>query len=97
MLKNIFLIYFKSFQLTKQSNFKIVSNLTSNTKKSGGELDDEFKYQNDESSGIRNLEKLGMAKSYWSWPQYNRVIYPPNEDGKPMINPVGVIKINYWN
>jgi hypothetical protein len=84
MLKNII----KSYKLIKQSNFQIVRNLTS---KNNADLDDEFKYQNDESTGIRNLEKLGIAKPYWSWPQYNRVIYPPTEDGKPMINPVGKI------
>jgi hypothetical protein len=84
MLKNII----KSYKLIKQSNFQIARNLTS---KNNADLDDEFKYQNDESTGIRNLEKLGIAKPYWSWPQYNRVIYPPTEDGKPMINPVGKI------
>ena len=84
MLKNII----KSYKLIKQSNFQIIRNLTS---KNNADLDDEFKYQNDESTGIRNLEKLGIAKPYWSWPQYNRVIYPPTEDGKPMINPVGKI------
>jgi hypothetical protein len=84
MLKNII----KSYKLIKQSNFQIIRNLTS---KNNADLEDEFKYQNDESTGIRNLEKLGIAKPYWSWPQYNRVIYPPTEDGKPMINPVGKI------
>ena len=84
MLKNII----KSYKLIKQSNFQIIRNLTS---KNNADLEDEIKYQNDESTGIRNLEKLGIAKPYWSWPQYNRVIYPPTEDGKPMINPVGKI------
>ena len=55
------------------------------------DADAEFEYQNDKSSGIKNLERIGLAKKAWSWPQYNRVIYPPTEDGKPMINPVRIL------
>jgi hypothetical protein len=50
--------------------------------------EDQFQYQQDASSGIRNLENLNLAKAHWSWPQYNRVIYPPSQDGKPLKNPV---------
>ncbi len=45
-------------------------------------------FQSDKSSGIKNLEKLGIAKPHWSWPKYNRTIFPPSEDGVPLINPV---------
>ena len=51
---------------------------------------DDSEYQQDLSSGIKNLESLGLAKPYWSWPQYNRIIYPPTEDGKPLKNPVSL-------
>ncbi len=53
---------------------------------------DDSEYQQDLSSGIKNLENLGLAKPYWSWPQYNRIIYPPTEDGKPLKNPVSISK-----
>ncbi len=49
---------------------------------------DEMEFQKDVSSGIRNLEKLGIIKPYMSWPQYNRIVYPPSNDGIPMKNPV---------
>lgn len=50
--------------------------------------DDGIEYEEDLSSGIKNLEKLGLAKSNWSWPKYNRTVFPPTEDGVPLINPV---------
>lgn len=85
-----------NLKLVKQINTTSTRYVTSsinnkpNVKKTT-KLDDEFEYQNDDSSGIRNLEKLGVAKSYWSWPQYNRTIYPPTDDGKPAITPVCTI------
>lgn len=52
---------------------------------------DEFDYQRQESAKVKNLERMGMIKSHISWPQYNRVIYPPSEDGVPLKNPVGTL------
>ena len=52
------------------------------------EADENLAYHQDLNTGIESLERLGVAKSYWSWPQYNRVIYPPTEDGKPSKTPV---------
>ena len=45
-------------------------------------------FQTDLSSGLKNLERVGLAKYSWSWPQYNRIVYPPTEDGKPIKTPV---------
>lgn len=93
MIKNII----NNFKLVNSISIVSTRNLASNTssktdgKKTSKEVDDEFKYQNDDSSGIKNLEKLGLAKPSWSWPQYNRVIYPPTEDGKPSVTPVCLI------
>ncbi len=50
--------------------------------------DENEPYQTDRSNGIKNLEKLGIAKPHWSWPKYNRTIFPPTEDGVPLMNPV---------
>lgn len=50
--------------------------------------EDDFDLQRKESAKIKNLERLGSIKSHISWPQYNRIIYPPTEDGKPIRNPV---------
>lgn len=50
--------------------------------------EDDFDVQRRESAKIKNLERLGSIKSHISWPQYNRIIYPPTEDGKPIRNPV---------
>jgi hypothetical protein len=55
-----------------------------------------LEFQKDVSSGIRNLEKLGLLKPHMSWPQYNRIIYPPTEDGKPMKNPVILTQYAYF-
>lgn len=54
--------------------------------------DDGIEYEQDLSSGIKNLERLGLAKSNWSWPKYNRTVFPPSEDGVPLINPVRIIQ-----
>ena len=48
---------------------------------------DENEFNKEKSFGTKNLEQLGMIKSSMSWPQYNRIIYPPMPDGKPMRNP----------
>jgi hypothetical protein len=53
--------------------------------------DENEPYQTDRSNGIKNLEKLGIAKPHWSWPKYNRTIFPPTEDGVPLMNPVRFI------
>ena len=45
-------------------------------------------FQEDLSSGLKNLERVGLAKQKWSWPQYNRIVYPPTENGQPIRNPV---------
>lgn len=52
------------------------------------ELDDDFNLQKTSAGKVRFLEKLGIVKPHISWPQYNRIIYPPSEDGKPVKNPV---------
>ena len=86
MIKNLVNISKNTRQLnTAVYNRTLVSSSKTTPKH---DADAEFEYQNDKSSGIKNLERLGLAKKNWSWPQYNRVIYPPTEDGKPMINPV---------
>ena len=71
MLKNII----KSYKLIKQSNFQIIRNLTS---KNNADLEDEFKYQNDESTGIRNLEKLGIAKFFQNLSSGNFCLFRKN-------------------
>lgn len=54
--------------------------------------EDDFDIQRKQSTVLKNLERLGSIKSHISWPQYNRIIYPPNEDGKTIRNPVNKIK-----
>lgn len=50
-------------------------------------------FASDLSSGLKNLERIGLVKSCWSWPKYNRTVYPPIEDGsEPIKNPVTKIK-----
>jgi hypothetical protein len=51
-------------------------------------VEDEF--QEDKSFGVKNLEQVGIINKHMSWPQYNRIIYPPTEDGTPMKNPVSI-------
>jgi len=96
MIKNLINISKTTRHLSTLNVFN--RNLASNSKTTvKNEADAEFEYQSDKSSGIRNLEKIGLAKQSWSWPQYNRVIYPPTEDGKPMINPVSILfKFDYF-
>ncbi len=72
-------------QMLLKNNFITLSQTYSQAKNESKE--DELEFQQDVSSGIKNLEKMGMAKAYWSWPQYNRIIYPPAEDGVPLKNP----------
>ena len=72
-------------QLLVKNNFITSSQTFSQAKNEPQQ--DEHEFQRDISSGIKNLEKLGIAKGYWSWPQYNRIIYPPAEDGKLLKNP----------
>jgi hypothetical protein len=36
---------------------------------------------------IKNLEDIGVLKKKWSWPKYNRIIYPPSKDGEPKVTP----------
>ena len=50
--------------------------------------DIEEEFQEDKSFGVKNLEGIDAISKHLSWPQYNRIIYPPTEDGKPMKNPV---------
>ncbi|CAF0823141.1 unnamed protein product [Brachionus calyciflorus] len=57
-----------------------------NKKEQEGE-EDEFDKQRLASAKIRNLERLGTIKSHYSWPQYNRIIYPPAQNGQPIRNP----------
>ena len=44
-----------------------------------------------ESKGfdLKNLSKLGLAKDDWSWPKYNRIIYPPRsaDDNRGPVTP----------
>lgn len=54
--------------------------------------EDDFDIQRKQSAMLKNLERLGTIKNHISWPQYNRIIYPPNEDGKTIRNPVNNIK-----
>jgi hypothetical protein len=35
---------------------------------------------------LKQLEKAGLAKDYWSWPKYNRTIYPPQSKDEPRRN-----------
>lgn len=48
----------------------------------------EEEFQEDKSFGVKNLERVDIINKHMSWPQYNRIIYPPSEDGTPMKNPV---------
>ena len=72
-------------QLLVKSNLNTSSRTFNQAKNEPQE--DELEFQRDVSSGIKNMEKMGLAKGHWSWPQYNRIIYPPTEDGKPLKNP----------
>ena len=71
----------------------------SNESASDGDNSDQqtpLEFQKDASTGIRNLERIGKAKPTWSWPQYNRIVYPPSEDGEPIKNPVTIFLFFYF-
>lgn len=96
MLRNLF----KSLNLNKLALPSINSEirtmhssslLSQKSKEKNQEEQDEFDMQlRSQDAKLRNLERLGMIKSSISWPQYNRIIYPPTEDGKPIKNPVKI-------
>jgi large subunit ribosomal protein L22 len=48
--------------------------------------DDAEEFQRYQRQNIKGLENLGVAKSNWSWPKYNRIVYPPQEEGEPKRN-----------
>ncbi len=39
------------------------------------------------SVNIKGLEDMGILKTHWSWPKYNRIIYPPQKEGEPKVTP----------
>jgi hypothetical protein len=82
----------KNIKIISSSNFNILNSIHTSNKIFNASRNDEnvndTEFQKDVSSGLRNLEKLGIIKPYMSWPQYNRIIYPPTEDGKLLKNPV---------
>jgi hypothetical protein len=51
-------------------------------------------YQKDYSNKTRMLERLGMINPNMGWPQYNRIIYPPNEDNETVKNPVNSVDLS---
>lgn len=63
-------------------------NRNKNKKKNVDDDDDGFGYLKSNAAKARLLERFGMVKPYAKWPQYNRVVYPPSSDGKPVKNPV---------
>jgi hypothetical protein len=83
IIKKISSINFNLLNLIHTNNKNFSSSKESNDVKI-----DKPEFHRDVSSGLRNLEKLGVIKPYMSWPQYNRIIYPPTEDGKSLKNPV---------
>ncbi len=56
----------------------------------------EEEFQEDKSFGVKNLERVDIINKHMSWPQYNRIIYPPTEDGTPMKNPVSNKNFNFF-
>jgi hypothetical protein len=64
------------------------SNATSAARKSEPAEEDDSLYQKEYSNKVKFLERFGMVKPHISWPQYNRIIYPPNETGEPVKRPV---------
>jgi hypothetical protein len=79
-------------KIISSTNLNLFNSIHTNNKILNASRNDDkieqHEFQKDVSSGLRNLEKLGVIKPYMSWPQYNRIIYPPSEDGKPLKNPV---------
>lgn len=57
-------------------------------KKEEDEFEDVFDYQKSNAQKVKFLEHFGIIKDYAKWPKYNRIIYPPSEDGKLIKNPV---------
>ena len=53
-------------------------------------LRDDSEFETDYRNKVRYMEKLGVLKPHISWPQYNRIIYPPNESGQVAKNPVKI-------
>lgn len=50
--------------------------------------DDIFGFNKSSAAKANMLSRFGLVKPYAKWPQYNRIVYPPQSDGKPTKNPV---------
>jgi len=86
MLRNICQ---KSIVLKKSSVFsELVKCSSFHTTRLIAQQEDTLEYEQDKSNGIKTLEKLGLAKAEWSWPKYNRTVFPPSEDGIQLVTPV---------
>ena len=44
-------------------------------------------FEKEYKSKVKYLEQFGLVKSHISWPQYNRIIYPPSENGQDEVKP----------
>lgn len=79
----------------------LLNNKGNNKKKDDVDDEDEFNFMKTSAGRARLLERFGVIKPDAKWPQYNRVIYPPTEDGKPTKNPVSkshnINKISHIN
>lgn len=68
-----------------------VRSVTSNSSNSAVAQEDEnenSEFAKDYKNKVKFLERFGLIKPNISWPQYNRIIYPPSENGELMRNPV---------
>jgi hypothetical protein len=83
--KQIF--YFnKNDFILKDSRLFQSSNSTSKKENS----DESNEFQKETKSKVQYLEQFGIIKKHASWPQYNRIIYPPCDEnnGTLVKNPV---------
>ena len=91
LIKNLNTIQKKITQVNKLAPLASIHTSSNKfVKKEEKTDDDEFDIAQKEKSKIRNLERLGVINNNISWPKYNRIIYPPTEDGKLIRNPVSL-------
>jgi hypothetical protein len=81
---------FKNINETLSVALNSKCNLSKKVNKNDDDDKDDHLYQRDETTGIKNLMEIDKVKPYMSWPQYNRIIYPPPSAENPDIirNPV---------
>ena len=45
-------------------------------------------FEKSNTARVKKLEQMGLVNKHTSWPKYNRIVYPPSEDGKSTKTPV---------